>query len=223
MSILTSCCLLLVVTTIITMTTITTAVEGLPHRRLIRSASPIIVKPQAMRLEDHHHLPLPTTATTATATAVSITSDTSSITTNHPVIAAVVDRWRSQSKIGNRCSHDHMKIALCIEGGGMRGCVAAGSAAAINFLGLNDAIDVVYGSSVGSMIGCYFVSRQYSGHRIYHGTIQITDGYITCTALLPYIYHPFLCMHCSFSMYVCIYVCIYVCMYGCISPPLSLS
>ena len=176
---LTSCCILLVVTTMTT-----TAVEGLPHRRLIRSAinfmvaSPIIVKPQAMRLEDHHHLPLPTTATTATPTAVSITSDTSSITINHPVITAVVDRWRSQSKIGNRCSNDHMKIALCIEGGGMRGCVAAGSAAAINFLGLNDAIDVVYGSSVGSMIGCYFVSRQYSGHRIYHGKIQTTDGWI---------------------------------------------
>jgi len=100
-----------------------------------------------------------------------VTSNTSNVALHHPVIVAVVDRWRSQSKIGNRGVHDQMKIALCIEGGGMRGCVAAGSAAAISFLGLNDAVDVVYGSSVGSMIGCYFVSRQYSGHRIYHGII----------------------------------------------------
>ena len=136
----------------------TTALKGMPQR-LIRStinfmtASPVIVKPQSMN----------------TVTATAVTSNTSSITMHHPVIAAVVDRWRSQSKIGNRCAHDNMKIALCIEGGGMRGCVAAGSAAAINFLGLNDAIDVVYGSSVGSMIGCYFVSKQYSGHMIYNG------------------------------------------------------
>ena len=149
-------CSLLAVTP---MTLTTAALKGMPQR-LIRTTinfmsaqSPVIVKPQSMN----------------TVTATAVTSDTSSITMHHPVIAAVVDRWRSESKIGNRCAHDHMKIALCIEGGGMRGCVAAGSAAAINFLGLNDAIDVVYGSSVGSMIGCYFVSKQYSGHMIYHG------------------------------------------------------
>jgi len=146
-------CSLLVVTPMTT-----AALKGMPQR-LIRptinfmTESPVIVKPQSMN----------------TVTATAVTSNTSSITMHHPVIVAVVDRWRSQSKIGNRCAHDNMKIALCIEGGGMRGCVAAGSSAAINFLGLNDAIDVVYGSSVGSMIGCYFVSKQYSGHMIYHG------------------------------------------------------
>ena len=54
----------------------------------------------------------------------------------------------------------------------MRGCVAAGSAAAINFLGLNDAIDIVYGSSAGAMVATYFVSRQFSGVNIYHGNRQ---------------------------------------------------
>lgn len=173
----------------------TAAVEGMPQR-LIRStidfmaASPVIVKPQSMN----------------TVTATAVTSDTSSITMHHPVIAAVVDRWRSQSKIGNRCAHDHMKIALCIEGGGMRGCVAAGSAAAINFLGLNDAIDVVYGSSVGSMIGCYFVSRQYSGHMIYRGKIQITDDYITCTVPLPYMDQPFSINYSLLIAHLCIFL-----------------
>lgn len=43
-----------------------------------------------------------------------------------------------------------MKIALAIEGGGMRGCVAAGMAAAISELGLLESFDAVYGASAGS-------------------------------------------------------------------------
>ena len=79
------------------------------------------------------------------------------INSDHPVVRAVMERYRSQSKPGLRQTGDKFKIALAIEGGGMRGAVAAGSAAAIHFLGLNDAIDVVYGSSAGAMIGAYFV------------------------------------------------------------------
>lgn len=90
------------------------------------------------------------------------------INRNHPVVIAVMDRYRSQSKPGRRSKDDKMKIALAIEGGGMRGCVAAGATAAIHFLGLNDAVDVVYGSSAGAMIGAYFVTRQFSGIQIYH-------------------------------------------------------
>lgn len=104
---------------------------------------------------------------------VVIIGNTSTITSNHPVIKAMIQRWKSKSKPTNRNNSDTMKIALSIEGGGMRGCVAAGSSAAINFLGLNDAIDIVYGSSAGSMIGSYFISRQLSGCQIYHGIIYI--------------------------------------------------
>lgn len=82
-------------------------------------------------------------------------------------------RWATNSLPGKRSSSDSNKIALCIEGGGMRGCVAAGSSAAINFLGLNDAIDIVYGSSAGSMVAAYFISRQFDGVKIYHGMIQL--------------------------------------------------
>eukprot|EP00607_Mallomonas_marina_P002771 CAMPEP_0182425178 /NCGR_PEP_ID=MMETSP1167-20130531/11530_1 /TAXON_ID=2988 /ORGANISM="Mallomonas Sp, Strain CCMP3275" /LENGTH=399 /DNA_ID=CAMNT_0024605625 /DNA_START=439 /DNA_END=1635 /DNA_ORIENTATION=+ len=53
----------------------------------------------------------------------------------------------------------------------MRGCVAAGATAALNFLGLDDSLDVVYGSSAGAMIGAYFISRQVSGVAIYHDLI----------------------------------------------------
>ncbi|KAL3909083.1 MAG: hypothetical protein SGILL_008231 [Bacillariaceae sp.] len=42
----------------------------------------------------------------------------------------------------------------------MRGCVSAGMVAAIAALGLSDSIDKIYGSSAGSVVGAYFVSRQ---------------------------------------------------------------
>lgn len=42
----------------------------------------------------------------------------------------------------------------------MRGCVSAGMVAAITALGLSDTIDTIYGSSAGSVVGAYMVSRQ---------------------------------------------------------------
>jgi hypothetical protein len=96
-----------------------------------------------------------------------IDNDNSTINCNHPVIQSVLSRYYSSSKPQER--KDKNKIALCIEGGGMRGCTAAGATAAINFLGFNDCIDVVYGSSAGSMVAAYFISRQFSGISIYHG------------------------------------------------------
>jgi predicted acylesterase/phospholipase RssA len=38
---------------------------------------------------------------------------------------------------------DKMRIALAIEGGGMRGCVAAGATAALQLLGLSDVIEAM--------------------------------------------------------------------------------
>ena len=102
-----------------------------------------------------------------------VVGDTTAIGPDHPVIQAVVDRWKSDSKPGKRAADDKYKIALSIEGGGMRGCVSAGCTAALNFLGINDAVDVVYGSSAGAMIASYFISRQFSGVQIYHGKIWI--------------------------------------------------
>jgi len=55
---------------------------------------------------------------------------------------------------------DPFHLALAIEGGGMRGAVSAGMAAAIASLGLTDAFDSIYGSSAGSVVGAYMVSRQ---------------------------------------------------------------
>lgn len=61
------------------------------------------------------------------------------------------------------------KVALCIEGGGMRGCVNAGALAAMQYLGLDDSVDIVYGSSAGSLMGAYFISKQDKDHVFYSG------------------------------------------------------
>ena len=65
---------------------------------------------------------------------------------------------------------ERMKIALSIEGGGMRGCVSAGMVTAISYLGLRESIDCIYGSSAGCLIGAYFSTNQlpWFGPEIYY-------------------------------------------------------
>ena len=77
---------------------------------------------------------------------------------NHDVLQLIAERFHSKSQPGSR--KDNSTLALAMEGGGMRGCVSAGMAAAIAALGLCDAFDTIYGSSAGSVIGSYMVSRQ---------------------------------------------------------------
>ncbi|CAB9504974.1 Patatin-like phospholipase [Seminavis robusta] len=77
---------------------------------------------------------------------------------NHPVLQLLRQRHQTNSTPGHRADTAH--IALAIEGGGMRGAVSAGMSAAIASLGLTDAFDSVYGSSAGSIVGAYMISRQ---------------------------------------------------------------
>lgn len=79
---------------------------------------------------------------------------------NHEVIKLMKMRVNTNSKPGFRAENDTSVLALSIEGGGMRGATGAGMAAAIAVLGLSDVFDKVYGSSAGSVVGAYFVSRQ---------------------------------------------------------------
>ena len=88
---------------------------------------------------------------------------------SNAVREALVGRWRDDSLPGAR--NDGLKIGLAIEGGGMRGAVSAGATAAIHYLGLAESFDCVYGSSAGSMIGSYFVSRQLGGISVYHAIL----------------------------------------------------
>jgi predicted acylesterase/phospholipase RssA len=77
---------------------------------------------------------------------------------NHAVLKIIKQRFDAGSKPGSRT--DNATVALAIEGGGMRGCVSAGMAAAIASLGLSDTFDKIYGSSAGSVVGSYAISRQ---------------------------------------------------------------
>ena len=100
-------------------------------------------------------------------------NDLASSKSLHPVIAALYQRRDVKSMPGQRASEDKMKIALAIEGGGMRGCVAAGMATAIWHLGLDDSIDIVYGSSAGTLVGAYFIAKQlpYEGPQVYYDVL----------------------------------------------------
>eukprot|EP00638_Chattonella_subsalsa_P001984 CAMPEP_0117763150 /NCGR_PEP_ID=MMETSP0947-20121206/18440_1 /TAXON_ID=44440 /ORGANISM="Chattonella subsalsa, Strain CCMP2191" /LENGTH=494 /DNA_ID=CAMNT_0005584749 /DNA_START=196 /DNA_END=1680 /DNA_ORIENTATION=- len=77
---------------------------------------------------------------------------------NHPVIEVL--RQRQQQGYKPSDYSDGYKVGLCIEGGGMRGCVTAGMAACITDLGLVDCFDAFYGSSAGSLIGAYIIGQQ---------------------------------------------------------------
>uniref|UniRef100_A0A6V0BQM7 PNPLA domain-containing protein n=1 Tax=Pseudo-nitzschia australis TaxID=44445 RepID=A0A6V0BQM7_9STRA len=99
----------------------------------------------------------------------------------HPVVRTLHDRKRRRQQAAEDGTsttttaeeidnEKEPKIALVIEGGGMRGCVTAGMVCAIDYLGLRDCVDVVYGSSAGSIIGAYFVTGQlpWFGPEVYY-------------------------------------------------------
>jgi predicted patatin/cPLA2 family phospholipase len=94
-----------------------------------------------------------------------------SATELHPALKSLYSRKSLISLPGQRT--DEKKIAIAIEGGGMRGCVAGGMVTALWHLGLQDSVDVVYGSSAGSLVGAYFVSKQlpYFGTEIYYDVL----------------------------------------------------
>jgi predicted patatin/cPLA2 family phospholipase len=64
----------------------------------------------------------------------------------HPVVEAL------------RTRRPDARIALVVEGGGMRGSVSGGMALALDELGLRDAFDAAYGSSAGTLNAMWLVS-----------------------------------------------------------------
>ena len=77
---------------------------------------------------------------------------------DHPVIALLRGRREARSRPGRR--EDGRRIALVIEGGGMRGVVSAGMAAAIEQLGFSDAFDEVHGASAGAFNAAFLLAGQ---------------------------------------------------------------
>ena len=70
----------------------------------------------------------------------------------------LVERLTTGSKPGHR--HDNHRVALVVEGGGMRGTVSAGMLIALDQLGMRDAFDFVVGTSAGAIAGAFFVTRK---------------------------------------------------------------
>jgi predicted acylesterase/phospholipase RssA len=75
----------------------------------------------------------------------------------HEVLRALAARRRTGSRPGAR--DDGLRIALIVEGGGMRGVISAGMALALDELGLVPAFDAVYGASAGAITGAWLLSR----------------------------------------------------------------
>src|SRR5215475_4732556 len=81
----------------------------------------------------------------------------------HEVPRVLAERLHADSRPGQRA--DGLRIALSIEGGGMRGTVSAGMALALAERGLLPAFDAVYGSSAGAITGAWLVSSRPEGMR----------------------------------------------------------
>jgi predicted patatin/cPLA2 family phospholipase len=77
---------------------------------------------------------------------------------HHPVVQTVLRRREEGSRPGART--DGRRVALVIEGGGMRGVVSAGMATAIEQLGLRDAFDEVHGASAGAFNAAFLLAGQ---------------------------------------------------------------
>ena len=75
----------------------------------------------------------------------------------HEVLRALAARQGTGSRPLAR--DDGLRIALIIEGGGMRGVISAGMALALAELGLVPAFDAVYGASAGAITGAWLLSR----------------------------------------------------------------
>lgn len=76
----------------------------------------------------------------------------------HPVVQTILRRREEGSRPGARA--DGRRVALVIEGGGLRGVVSAGMTAAIEQLGLRDAFDEVHGSSAGAFNAAFLLAGQ---------------------------------------------------------------
>ncbi len=76
----------------------------------------------------------------------------------HPVVQTLLRRREEGSRPGERT--DGRRVALVIEGGGMRGVVSAGMTAAIEQLGLRDAFDEVHGASAGAFNAAFLLAGQ---------------------------------------------------------------
>lgn len=91
------------------------------------------------------------------------------------MVVSVVDviQARHADGIWPSAHRDGYKLALVIEGGGMRGVVSGGMVTALEQLGYSGVFDAAYGSSSGAMAAAYFLAGQAAfGTSIYYENIN---------------------------------------------------
>src|SRR5690349_7281859 len=74
---------------------------------------------------------------------------------DHPVLEVLRRRRANGSVPGQR--DDRHRVALAVEGGGLRGVVSAAMLTALEDLGFKDAFDVIYACSSGAINAAYFI------------------------------------------------------------------
>jgi len=72
----------------------------------------------------------------------------------------VIDLMLERAALGRAWSTSSRKLALIIEGGGMRGVVSAGTLLALDLLGFREVFDEIYATSAGGVNAAYFLSGQ---------------------------------------------------------------
>jgi predicted patatin/cPLA2 family phospholipase len=88
----------------------------------------------------------------------------------HPVAEVLRERAGEDSLPGAR--RDPHRVALVLEGGGMRGVVSAGMTAALERLGLTNCFDLVVGASAGAINGAALIAGvARHGAATYHGPL----------------------------------------------------
>jgi predicted patatin/cPLA2 family phospholipase len=88
----------------------------------------------------------------------------------HPVVEVLRERAEDGGEPGRR--HDPHRVALVVEGGGMRGVVSAGMTAALERHGLTGCFDLVVGASAGAINGAALIAGvAREGAAAYHGPL----------------------------------------------------
>jgi predicted patatin/cPLA2 family phospholipase len=78
--------------------------------------------------------------------------------TSHETLQVLRRRRQDQSMPGARAADDHARVALLVDGGGMRGVISAAMLCALDDLGYKNAVDIVYGCSAGAVNAAYFIA-----------------------------------------------------------------
>ena len=85
------------------------------------------------------------------------------MTARHRLADVLAERSENAGRPGHRA--DGHRVALAVEGGGMRGTVSAGMDLALRELGLLPLFDAVYGASAGAISAAWLLSSRPEGLR----------------------------------------------------------